>query len=217
MSNDVRLIVFDLGRVLVRICDSWDHACAVARLPVKLPPRDATVKPALHEATALMETGRIDTAEFCRRVARVFSVEPNHVHSILGCYLLGTYPGVTELLDELSGAGYVTACLSNTQTEHWNQMSDPRDRAALPMGRIRHHFASHLLGLRKPDDAIYARVERDTGFAGPQVVFFDDMLENVEAARRRGWRAHHILRERDEPVAQMREHLAEHGGLRFMK
>jgi putative hydrolase of the HAD superfamily len=214
MSKDIRLIVFDLGRVLVRICDSWDHACAVARLPVKLPPRDASLNAALRESTALMETGRIDTAEFCRRVARVFGVEPGDVRSILDCYLIGTYPGVTELLDELVAAGYVAACLSNTQTEHWNQMRDPSNRAALPMDRLRHHFASHLLGLRKPDDAIYARVERDTGYAGPQVLFFDDMLENVEAARRRGWRAHQILRDRDEPVAQVREHLAEHGVLR---
>src|SRR5687768_10435849 len=217
MPTDVRLVVFGLGRVLVRICASGDHACTVARLPVNLPPREAAMKAALHEPTALMETGRIDTAEFCRRVARVFEVEPEHVGAILDCYLLGPYPGVTELIDELNGAGLVTACLSNTQTEHWKQMGDASNRAALPMGRLRHHFASHLLGLRKPDDAIYARVERDTGFAGPQVVFFDDMLENVEAARRRGWRAHHILRTRDEPVAQMREHLAEHGVLRFMK
>ena len=212
--TDVRLIVFDLGRVLVRICDSWDHACEVARLPLKLPPRDAARRAALLEPTALMETGRIPTAEFCRRVAGVFGVESGHVASLLDCYLLGPYPGVVELLDELRAGGYATACLSNTQTEHWEQMRDASHRACLPMDRLTHHFASHLIGLRKPEDAIYAHVERVTGFSGPQVAFFDDMLENVQAAQRRGWRAHQILRERDEPVAQMREHLHSHGVLR---
>jgi putative hydrolase of the HAD superfamily len=212
--TDVGLIVFDLGRVLVRICDSWDHACEVARLPIKLPPRDQAMRAALSAPVAEMETGRIDSAEFCRRAARVFGVEPNHIGSILDCYLLGPYPGVAELLGELSSNGFQTACLSNTQTEHWNQMFDGSHRAALPMHRLTHRFASHLLGLRKPDEAIYARVERDTGFAGSQIVFFDDMLENVEAAKRRGWHAYQILRERDEPVAQMREHLVEHGVLR---
>jgi glucose-1-phosphatase len=210
MSTSVRLIVFDLGRVLVRICDSWDHACEVARLPVRLPPRDDARRARLLESTALMETGRIATAEFCQRVARVFEVEPSHVASIIDSYLLGAYPGVVELLDELNRAGYVTACLSNTQTEHWNQMWDGSARAALPMDRIQRHFASHLIGLRKPDDAAYAHVERNTGFTGGQIVFFDDMLENVEAARRRDWWAHQILQDAD-PIEQVRHHLGRHG------
>ena len=212
--TDVRLIVFDLGRVLVRICDSWDHACAVARLPIELPPRDEAMRAALQAPVIEMETGRIDTREFCRRAAGVFGVEPHHIRSIMDNYLLGSYPGVSELLEELAAGGYVTACLSNTQTEHWEAMRDGTNRAALPMHRLTHHFASHLIGLRKPDDAIYAHVERVTGFGESQIVFFDDMLENVQAAQRRGWRAHHIDRERDEPVAQMREHLAAHGVLR---
>ena len=213
MSSNVRLIVFDLGRVLVRICDNWEHACEVARLSVKLPRRDDATRAALHQCVAEMETGRIGTPEFCRRAAAVFGVEPAHVRSILDCYLLGPYPGVDELLEELSSRGLVTACLSNTQTEHWNQMCDPSSRAAVPMRRLNHHFASHLLGLRKPDDAIYERVERDTGFAGPQVVFFDDMQDNVEGARRRGWRAHQIARDEPDPIARVRRHLAEHGVL----
>src|SRR5687768_8610210 len=129
MNSDIRLIVFDLGRVLVRICDSWDHACAVARLPVKLPARDEAMRAALQASVVAMETGRIDTAEFCRRAAGVFGVEAQHIRSILDCYLIGPYPGVSELIDELNGAGFVTACLSNTQTEHWNQMCDGSDRA----------------------------------------------------------------------------------------
>ena len=32
-----RVVCFDLGGVLVRICRSWDEACGHARLPYRLP------------------------------------------------------------------------------------------------------------------------------------------------------------------------------------
>ena len=75
----------------------------------------------------------------------------------------------------------------------------------------RHAFASHLLRLRKPDDAIYAAVERETGVGGGAVVFFDDVAENVEAARRRGWHAYRIDPGPDDPLPQVRSRLRAHG------
>lgn len=206
-ENDARLIVFDLGHVLIRTCDGWKHACELAGLPLRLPPREQLFKGELHEAICAMEIGQIDTDEFCRRTARGLKVDPRHIRTILDVYLLGPYSGVHELLDELNSAGYVTACLSNTNLEHWQQMLDPSDRAALPMDRIRHHFASHLLGMRKPDEAIYRHVENATGFQGGQVVFFDDLPENVEGARRVGWHARKIMHDPD-PITQIRQHLA---------
>ena len=205
--QDIRLVCFDLGRVLVRICDSWDHACQVARLPIKLPPRDEARRAALLEPVIGMETGRIDTEAFCHQAARVLDVEPHHIRSILDVFLIEPYPGVRELLDELHARGYATACLSNTQTEHWNQMLDSSNRAALPLNRLTHRFASHLVGLRKPDEAIYAHVEQAARFRGEQIVFFDDTLINVEAARRRGWHAWQITPDCD-PVTQIREFLS---------
>jgi FMN phosphatase YigB (HAD superfamily) len=62
--------------------------------------------------------------------------------------------------------------------------------AAYPsLHRVRHRFASHLLGARKPDRAVFERVEAATGRAGRDVLFFDDLEENVAAARAAGWRA----------------------------
>ncbi len=207
VNSSIKLIVFDLGHVLVRTCNGWQHACEVAGLPYRLPPREQLIKGPLHDAVCEMEIGQIDTNEFCRRTGAVLEIDPRHVRTILDVYLLSAFPGVHELLDELNSAGYVTACLSNTNLEHWEQMLDPTDRAALPMDRIRHHFASHELRLRKPDEAIYRHVERTTGFAGPQIIFFDDLPENIEGACRVSWHAHQIARGQD-PIAQIRGHLA---------
>ena len=52
------------------------------------------------------------------------------------------------------------------------------------------HYISARMGLCKPDPAIYAAVERDSGLAPDALLFVDDKSENVEAARARGWHAH---------------------------
>ena len=82
----------------------------------------------------------------------------------------------------------------------------------MPLEKLDHRFASHLIGLRKPDDRIYAHVEQATGATPGRIVFFDDVEENVAAAARRGWRAHRISIDSD-PIAQVRQHLRAAGVL----
>jgi FMN phosphatase YigB (HAD superfamily) len=48
---------------------------------------------------------------------------------------------------------------------------------------------SHEVGLKKPDPAIYALVERRLGVEPEEVVFLDDAAANVEAAQTAGWHA----------------------------
>jgi putative hydrolase of the HAD superfamily len=211
-SQPTRLVCFDLGRVLVRICNNWQHAFEVARINPGVRQLDEQGKALLRELVFANEAGRICNDEFCRRAATLFNAPPEHVAAMSDVYLLGIYPGVPELLDELHAAGYHTGCLSNTNENHWRMMSDPSFPCCLPLNRLTHAFASHLIGIRKPDDAIYAHVEQATGLSGPQIVFFDDLAENVAAAQRRGWRAHQITIDRD-PVPQIREHLSAHGVL----
>jgi putative hydrolase of the HAD superfamily len=50
------------------------------------------------------------------------------------------------------------------------------------------HYAADL-GWAKPAQEFFAAVERRSGFAAEEIFFLDDKIENVEAARKRGWRA----------------------------
>jgi FMN phosphatase YigB (HAD superfamily) len=72
----------------------------------------------------------------------------------------------------------------------------------------KHIHASHLLGLAKPDAAIFHEFARRTGFAPASIIFFDDLADNVNAARAAGWQSHLIDHNAD-PAAQMRAHLRE--------
>jgi len=51
-------------------------------------------------------------------------------------------------------------------------------------------FVSGHLGLIKPDPAIYAHVEAQTGIAPEGLFFTDDKAANTKAAARRGWQTH---------------------------
>jgi putative hydrolase of the HAD superfamily len=52
---------------------------------------------------------------------------------------------------------------------------------------------SHEVGLGKPDPAVYDLTARRLGVEPEQIVFLDDVLANVEAARAAGW--HTVLHE----------------------
>ena len=53
-------------------------------------------------------------------------------------------------------------------------------------------FLSSEIGACKPSDAAFAAVETALGMAAAQILFVDDTLANVEAARVRGWDAIHF-------------------------
>jgi HAD superfamily hydrolase (TIGR01509 family) len=94
----------------------------------------------------------------------------------------------------------------------WGSEADEVHEALWP--RLTHRFASHELGLRKPDQQIYSRVEAKLGaIARPdEIVFFDDLADNVAAAAERAWRAE-LVRSKDNPVAEMRGALMRMGVL----
>jgi glucose-1-phosphatase len=194
-NSEVRLVVFDLGRVLVRICDNWQHACRVAGLPVVEGELSAEAQARLHALVCRGEVGALDMDGFAREVAPILGITPMQLGALSDAYLLGAYEGAIEVVDELSMAGMPTACLTNTNDNHWRLMSDRSAPGYFPFERLTYRFASHLLRLRKPEDAIYAHVERATA---------------TPPARKRGWDARRIDPALDDPISQVRDALREH-------
>jgi HAD superfamily hydrolase (TIGR01509 family) len=214
VAGNIELVCFDLGRVLVRICDDWLHACAVAGVRPPSAGPDPAARARLHDLVCRVEVGNFDHEAFCREAGPVLGLSPRDVSSIWDAYTRGPYPGAVELLDDLRALGVRTACLSNTNHNHWRLMGDPASHTYFPFDRLNHTFASHLVRLRKPDPAIYAHVEQTIGVGGEAIVFFDDLPENVAAAAARGWNAYRVDPASDNPVPQTRKWLADQGVLR---
>jgi FMN phosphatase YigB (HAD superfamily) len=208
-ASPVQLVIFDLGRVLLRICDDVAHACRTAGVPEPGAQMTPEQREVAHKLVCDHEVGKLSDEDYCRGWGDIIQLDPRHIAAMLGAYILGPYPGAVELVDDLKRAGVKTACLSNTNACHWRLMYDPTSPAYFPLDRMDWQFASQLIGARKPDPAIYEYVEKTTQIAPARIVFFDDRAENVGAARSRGWNAHQVT-DAEHPVAQMRDHLRVH-------
>lgn len=186
------LVVFDLGGVLVRIARSWAEACTAAGLDLRGEPDAAATWAAREPHIVAYETGRIERAAFCERLAHATgslytAEEVGRVHD---AWLLGEYAGLAAVFDVLDRADVPTAVLSNTNASHWEVQfpaAGPSPRFPT-LGRVRHPHASHLLGARKPEPASFAALEAATG-RPRRVLFFDDLESNVAGARAAGWDA----------------------------
>ena len=188
-SSPIRLVCFDLGGVVIRICQSWNEACAAAGVSVRDTQLWQQTKPDRLRVIADFQTGRIDAPTFAARlsgeVAGLYS--PAEILGVLHAWLLDEYAGVAELIDRVHDAGLDTAALSNTSHDHWGRI------VGYPaVKRLRHLLASHLLGLHKPDPMIFRRLEEQLGYRAQEIIFFDDTQENVIAADGVGWKAHLI-------------------------
>lgn len=173
----VRVVAFDVMDTVLR--DPYREALeAATSLPLSalLARRDPSVYPAF-------ERGELDEDTYwAHYTAAGLDVDPAAFHAVrrAGSRFL---PGMAALLDELDGqVRRVTA--SNYPV--WIE-----ELATGPLaGRFEQVVASCHLGVRKPDASFFERLLDAVDAASHEVLFVDDRVENVEAARAIGLRAH---------------------------
>jgi FMN phosphatase YigB (HAD superfamily) len=203
-DSSIRLVVFDAGGVIVRVTGPW--AVAQARAGIAPTALQATpeFEAAVQDLADRHQRGELETAIYFDLVARASGLDASQVESILDNWIAEEYPGWDRVVERLERSGVETALLSNTNAYHWEYLIPGGSKAGRypAIAHLGRHFASHELGAMKPDPAAYQAVEEQTGHAPGEILFFDDLPPNVDAARARGWRA--VLIDPDgDPVAQI--------------
>ncbi len=219
MSERARaMVVFDLGGVVVRICRSWGEACEAAGVDHRPLPEDPALREERRRLVRAYERGAITCGEYFAGVAAATGglYTPDEVVRVHDAWILEEYAGVADLIARLRSAGVITGVLSNTNHRHWLQLTSGPGRAAkfTTPEQVDHPHASHLLGLAKPDRSVYeAFLARAGGgrVAPGDVIFFDDLADNVRAAIDAGWRADRI--DPDAGPAEQIERVLRHEGL----
>jgi putative hydrolase of the HAD superfamily len=181
--NDIRVVLFDVGGVLVELSGV---EVMLEWLGQSMTTEEMWRRWLRSEPVRQFETGRIDANEFAARVTQEFDlpVDPQRFLESFTRWPTGLYPGTLEMLARIPTA-YQRALLSNSNSLHW-----PRVLGEMQLGsEFDHHFVSHLTGHIKPDADAFEHVAASLGCAPAHVLFLDDNLINVDAARQVGMQA----------------------------
>jgi 2-haloacid dehalogenase len=95
-------------------------------------------------------------------------------------------PGTITLLRAVRAKGIPAFALSNFGTSTLALA----DKYYPVLTEFDRRFVSGHLKMMKPDPAIYAHVEAETGLAPEALLFTDDKADNIDAAAARGWETH---------------------------
>lgn len=185
--RQIEAVVFDVGNVLVR----WDR---------RLPYIDHFDDPAeldwfLEEVIPLSWHGEHDAgrpaAELVAERSALYPAYASLIHDWFARFnesVPGPVEGSPELVEALHARGVPLYAITNFGADTWAGF-----RPTFPLlDRFRDIVVSGVEKLAKPGHAIYRLAEARFGHAPATMLFIDDSLPNVVAARELGWHAHHF-------------------------
>ena len=178
----VEALLFDLGGVVIDI----DFRRSVARWAelAGCDPEDVRKRVVVDATYHAYERGEIACASFFKYLAGALDLKLNddQLRDGWNAIFIGVLPGLPELLAK-AAARYPLHLLSNTNRAH--EIFWAREYAAT-LAHFQKRFVSSTIGLRKPDAACYHHAVREIGVPADRIMFFDDLIENIDGARAAG-------------------------------
>lgn len=188
LDSNIQNLIFDMGNVIIDI----DISLTLNALKSDLSENefllaDEFMKSDLHAA---FESGAIDEHEFRNGIRMAFNKEwdDEWIDNVWNTLLL-TIPRERITLLKKLRKDYKLYLLSNTNSIHFKVVKEifkkdhPEDTF---LGLFDEVFLSHEIGLRKPENKIYEKVLQEIGAEPHQCIFFDDLQENLNAAKEVG-------------------------------
>ncbi len=210
--SEIKIVVFDWGNVILKIVSSWEEACTRANLPFRPEVSSPTSKARRQELAKLHQLGHLHSPDFFEKISHSINglYSPQEFQTVHDAWLISEFAGISQLIDDIhANDKATTGLLSNTNAAHWQRhLGTPQKPADFPtVAKLRHKHASHLMGLAKPEIEIYKAFETLSGFKPANILFFDDLQENIAAAKTCDWNAIQVDCYSGDTVRQMRETL----------
>ena len=179
-ATDIEVVLFDLGGVLVELNGvpsllSWMNH--------RVTPDELLAMWLSSEVVRAFESGRSQPVDFADQLIKEFDlpIEREALLADFASWSTCLLPGAVELVQSI-GPDYKRAILSNSNVLHWPKVMRDWGLADL----FDHAFSSHLMGKIKPDQEAFEHVIDALSCKPSAIVFLDDNMLNVNAARASG-------------------------------
>jgi putative hydrolase of the HAD superfamily len=178
--SEIRGVLFDYGLVLTGPADVAARAAMQRVLGVD----DELVQAAYWRYRDAYDRGALSGVAYWHKVAEDVGrvLDADELTALIAAdTALWTQPNEAMIgwAERLQRAGMKTGILSNIGDE---MEAGVRARFAWLEG-FAHQTFSHRLGIAKPDAAIYRHAVEGMGMVAEEILFVDDRIENIEAAR----------------------------------
>ncbi|TPG57341.1 glucose-1-phosphatase [Ewingella americana] len=177
------LYIFDMGNVIIdidfkRVLGVWSNLSGT-------PLATLTERFSMGEVFQKHERGEISDEDFAVELSHEMGIALSFEQFSLGwqAVFVGLRPEVIAVFKTLREQGHCVVVLSNTNRLHLNYWPEHFPEIEANTDAL---YLSQDLGMRKPEPGIFEYVLNKEGITASQAVFFDDVIENVEAARSMG-------------------------------
>ncbi|MFA5092370.1 MAG: HAD family phosphatase [Candidatus Omnitrophota bacterium] len=183
MKQEIKVVLFDLGKVLV----DFDHQRAAQRIAsfCKKTPQEIYALFFESPATIAFEAGKISAQDFYLEVKKMLDLKLSYESFVPIWndifFLTPKNRSVFQLVNSLR-VNYKTALLSNINALHYEYL-----KKNYPVfGVFDQVFLSFELGTIKPDKKIYQQVIQGLKVNPEEIFYTDDRSELVESAKTLG-------------------------------
>lgn len=190
LLNSIKTVLFDLGNVLVHIDPGqfWKELGLTS---------EKEINPFKEEYISRLiqyETGDINTDDFLSGLCSLFTanfsidhLEIDRLEQAFSGIIREQITGMTDIVQHISSR-FQTALVSNTNEIHYNICLT--NCKALQF--LQKHYLSYQLLAVKPSSQFYEAIIKDQNAIPSELLFIDDSLENVNAAKAAGMKAVHF-------------------------
>lgn len=187
-ASSIDALLFDLGRVVLdidfkRVMQVWTRHAGRGSA-------DVVASLAQDDVYKQHERGEISDEAFFAHLRKSLAIDitPQQFLEGWNAIFIGAMPGIAELLPR-AAARWPLYAFSNTNPAHVAHFSVAH---ADLLGHFREMFLSPSIGLRKPEAESFDYVVTAIGVPAERILFFDDLIDNIEGARSRGLQTVHV-------------------------
>jgi len=180
--RQISTVLFDLGNVLAYI-DFRAFWCELGFLRVEemIPYTEGYTS-----LTQQYETGLISTDFYLNGLRTVFNQQftPQRIEQAFACIIQKPVEGMEDIVQRVSRT-HQTALVSNTNEIHYRLSLTKFEQLKI----LQKHYLSYQLRVMKPARGFYDAIIKDQRIFPSEMLFVDDIAENVKAAKSAGMQA----------------------------